>query len=200
MRRRFIQIGVLEERDPRAVEVGFMKTDRLLNGELNRDELLRHYGFNGTRPVLLYAPTGAKHNSLETMGEEVLRQLATSDEHDILIKLHDHPKNKSIDWNARLAPFENEHFHIVREFDVIPSLFLADLLITDASSVANEYSLLDRPMVFLDVPELIKHSLKMPGAAVDLNTWGRRGGLLVTQPEEILNTVNQSLGMLNTYT
>lgn len=44
--------------------------------------------------------------------------------------------------------------------DILPTLFLADLLISDASSVANEYTLLDRPIVFLDVPEMIEAAVE----------------------------------------
>ena len=62
---------------------------------------------------------------------------------------------------------------MVRQPDVILTLFAADLLITDASSVANEYALLDRPIVFLDVPELLA-AAGGEGSAPDLETWGRR--------------------------
>src|SRR5256885_322156 len=40
MRRAFAERGLLPEGDERAVEVGFMKTDRLLDGSLDRDALL----------------------------------------------------------------------------------------------------------------------------------------------------------------
>ena len=193
MQRNFRKIGLLENDDPRGLQVGFMKTDRLLNGALSRDRLLEHYGLSGSRPVLLYAPTGEKHNSLETMGQAVLAQLAASDQFDVLVKLHDHPKNKSIDWPAELAPLENEHLKIVRDFDVILPLFLADLLITDASSVSNEYSLLDRPMIFLDVPKLLKVANRRQGAMVDLDTWGRKCGQLVQEPGEIVAAVEENL-------
>lgn len=81
---------------------------------------------------------------------------------------------------------------MVRELDVIPLLFLADVLITDASSVANEYALLDRPLVYLDVPELIQASRDV-GAFVDLETWGRRGGVVVERPAEVEAAVADSL-------
>ena len=51
----------------------------------------------------------------------------------------------------------------IEENDVTPLLFLADLLMTDASSVSSEYSLLDRPMVFLDVPKLLAKVAEKPG-------------------------------------
>jgi CDP-glycerol:poly(glycerophosphate) glycerophosphotransferase len=192
MRRKFIETGILPEDDPRVVEIGLPKTDRLVNGSFDREALLARYGFDGRRPVLLYAPTGEAYNSLETMGIAVIERLAKSARYDLLIKPHDHPKNATIDWFSRLASFEDAHTRVVRELDVIPLLALADLLITDASSVANEFALLDRPLVFLDVPELLQRS-RDAGANLDLATWGRRGGVVVERPEEVCEAVARSL-------
>ena len=191
MRRKFAEAGLLAEGDSRALPIGFLKTDRLVNGQLRREDLLPRHGFDGSRPVLLYAPTGQRHNSMETMGEQVLQELAENDRYDILIKLHDHPKNDTINWSERLAPMENAHLKVTRELDVIPLLFLADLLITDASSVSSKYSLMDRPIVFLDVPKLIKRAAK--SGSLDTDTWGRRCGVLVEKPEQVAQAVAISL-------
>ncbi|MGK7872975.1 MAG: CDP-glycerol glycerophosphotransferase family protein [Xenococcaceae cyanobacterium] len=192
MRRKFVETGLLAPEDPRGVPIGFPKTDPLLRGEFDRGELLARYGLDGKRPILLYAPTGQAHNSLETMGKEVIRRLWATGKYDLLIKPHDHPKNAAINWFAELAPIEDAHTQLVRSLDIIPLLFLADLLITDASSVANEYALLNRPLVFLDVPELIQEA-KEQGALVDLDTWGRRAGLVVENPEQVEEVVATSL-------
>lgn len=197
MHRKFVQGGLLRENDPRALEVGFMKTDPLRNAQLERPafrertELARQNGLDGTRPILLYAPTGQRHNSLETMGEEVLQRLAATARYDILVKLHDHPKDKSVDWATRLAPLEDEHLRVARNPDVVPLLRLADLLLSDASSVTSEYALLDRPMVFLDVPQLLKKATKT--GALDTETWGRRAGVIVESPEQIVAVVDGEL-------
>jgi CDP-glycerol:poly(glycerophosphate) glycerophosphotransferase len=191
MHRKFVEGGLLAPDDPRALMIGFMKADPLRDRRLERLELLRRHGLDGKRPILLYAPTGQRHNSLETMGEEVLRRLAATGRYDILVKLHDHPKDRSVDWAARLAPLEDEHMRVVREPDVVPLMLLADLLISDASSVSSEYSLLDRPMVFLDVPRLLEKATK--SGALDIETWGRRAGVVVKGPEEIEATVARAL-------
>lgn len=191
MRRGFEDAGLLKPADPRAVEVGFPKTDRLLDGSLDRAELLAQHGVSGSRPVVLYAPTGERHNSMETMGEELVAKLAAVDRYDLLIKLHDHPHG-STDWWERLAPMESEHVRLVREPDVIRTLPIADLLITDASSVANEYALLDRPIVFVDVPELLELT-RRKGARLDLDTWGRKGGRVAADVAETVSAVEEGL-------
>ncbi|HKY03012.1 MAG TPA: CDP-glycerol glycerophosphotransferase family protein [Burkholderiales bacterium] len=193
MKRRFVEAGLLQNDDERAVEVGFMKTDRLLNGELGRSRILNEIGFKGDRPILLYAPTGAHDNSLEIMGEEVIRQLCASDAYDVLVKPHDHPKNRDIDWAARLAPLENDHCKVTKEPDIVRLMYVADLLISDASSAANEFTLLDRPIVFLDTPALLDAARLAQNSMLDLDTWGRKAGLVVHAPQEVCAAVEASL-------
>ncbi len=190
MKRRFAELGVLEPDDVRALEVGFPKTDRLCDGSLDRGELLARHGLTGDRPVLLYAPTGAAHNSLETMGEALIGRIAASGAYDLLVKPHDHPKG-DVDWFERLAPLTTDRVRLVRDPDVIPLLYLADALITDASSVAYEYSLLDRPIVFLDVPDLLA---KAAGdGRLDMRTWGRRAGDIAADPGQAMRMLDRAI-------
>src|SRR3954454_24823057 len=65
MRRAFAERDLLPVGDPRAVPVGFPKTDRLLDGSLDRDALLAAEGLSGGGPVGLVAPTGAPGTALE---------------------------------------------------------------------------------------------------------------------------------------
>jgi CDP-Glycerol:Poly(glycerophosphate) glycerophosphotransferase len=191
MKRGFEGSGILTPGDPRGVEIGFPKTDRLLDGSLGRSEMLTRHGVSGERPVVLYAPTGEKHNSLEMVGQDLIAKLNAVDRYDVLVKPHDHP-HTTVDWWERLAPLESEHLRLVREPDVAHTLSIADLLITDASSVANEYALLDRPIVFVDVPELIALTLRK-GARLDLETWGRKGGEVVSDVSQVLEAVEAGL-------
>jgi hypothetical protein len=192
MQRTFQEQQLLRPTDPRLVPIGFPKVDRLVDGSLDRAAIRRRLGLSGRRPVLLYAPTGQRGNSLETLGEEVIHRLRGSGRYDIIIKLHDHPRDNSVDWPKRLRPLLDRHTKLVRDFDIVPYLFVSDLLVSDASSVSSEYSLLDRPMVFLDVPEMIA-SMRAKGRAVDLDTWGRKGGVTVRWPDEAVDAVRESL-------
>ena len=192
MRRLFTDQQMLRDRDPRLVNIGFPKLDKLLDGTLDRAAILKHVGFSGRRPVILYAPTGQKDNSLEHTGEAVLERLRATGKYDILIKLHDHPRDRGIDWPTRLKPLLDEHTRLASGLDVVPYMFVADLLLTDASSVSNEYALLDRPMVFLDVPQLLA-AMTRKGVALDLDTWGRKGGITVRWPDEAVEAIQWSL-------
>jgi CDP-Glycerol:Poly(glycerophosphate) glycerophosphotransferase len=196
MRRLFTDQQLLRDSDARLVNIGFPKLDRLVDGTLNRKAILNRLGFSGRRPVILYAPTGQKDNSLEHTGEAVIERLKATRKYDILIKLHDHPRDRATDWPRRLNPLLDRHTRLVNDYDVVPYLFVADLLISDASSVSNEYALMNRPMVFLDVPLLLA-GMQKKGVALDLDTWGRKGGVTTKWPDEAVEAVAWSLAHPN---
>jgi hypothetical protein len=112
----------------------------------------------------LYAPTWTRFSSLNAMGEDVVRRL-TDAGYTVLVKLHDNSLDLSfessggVDWAARLAPIlARGHGHFVRSGDASPWLVAADVLITDHSSIGFEYLLLDRPLIRIAMPELIKRA------------------------------------------
>jgi hypothetical protein len=170
---------------------GFSKLDAFFSGELDRDDILRKVGVDPAKPTLLYTPTGGKKNSLEVMGEEVIRLLGEQGGWNLLIKPHDHPKKK-IDWFYKLARYESDRVKVVRDWDVVPYLFAADLLISDASSTVVEYTLLDRPIVFLDVPKLLEKIIER-GGFLDLETYGQKIGTRVAAPEGVVACVRDAL-------
>ena len=158
------QEGLIRPAEATALITGFPKLDLLAAPSSERDALLRPLGMSSERPTLLFAPTGDKHNALEVMGREVIERIAERDSWNLLVKPHDHPKN-SIDWFRELSDLEGPRVRLIREKDVVPYLGAADLLLTDASSVALEYTLLDRPIVFLDVSEAAQATREAsPGA------------------------------------
>ncbi|MEO7822218.1 MAG: CDP-glycerol glycerophosphotransferase family protein [Gemmatimonadaceae bacterium] len=192
MRRLFTEERMLRPTDPRLVDIGFPKLDRLVDGSIDKMSMIRRIGFSGRRPVILYAPTGQADNSLEHTGEAVIERLRATGKYDVMIKLHDHPRDRLTDWPARLRPLLDKHTRLVTGLDVVPYMAAADLLISDASSVSNEFSLLDRPMVFLDVPQLLAH-MRRKGVALDLDTWGRKGGVTARWPDDAVKAVKWSL-------
>ena len=189
MQRLFAKLDILEMDDPRGVPIGFAKTDPLVDHSLDRDEILNRFGFDGSRPALLYAPTGAEGNSMELFGTDLIAAISSSNQYDLLVKPHDHPRNR-LDQLSGLDSLENAHCRIVTDLDVIPLLYASDLLITDASSVANEYTLLDKPLVFVEVPEVFSVT-KTKGAYVDYGF--RKTGVVVEGPVDIVDGIEAEL-------
>jgi len=184
--------GLIRDGGSTACLTGFPKADRLVQPGFDRAAFLREKGVDPSLPTVLYAPTGGKNNSLETCGREVIGAISALGRWNLLIKPHDHAKNQ-IDWFGILSPFENDRVRLVRDLDVIDYLRAADLLLTDASSVAVEYCLLDRPIVFIDVPKLLKKVLEQ-GAPLDLTTYGRKIGSLAKNAGEVAPAIERALG------
>ena len=174
------------------IVTGFAKVDRLVDGSLDSVATLRRLGADPALPTVLYAPTGSKHNSMETMGLDVIRSIRAAGRWNLLVKLHDHPKLTEVDWVREVGALQDARFRLVRDWDIVPYLHAADLVLTDASSAAIEFTLLDRPVVFLDVPELFKDVLER-GGALDLETHGRRIGRVVAGPKEVVAAVSDAL-------
>jgi len=183
--------GLVRPGGSRYLITGFPKADALVSGPDDRVALLSGLGLDPARQTLLFAPTGDKHNALETMGVELVERLSGDGRFNLLVKPHDHPK-RSRDWFSELARFEAGSIRLVRDLDVIPYLRAADVLLTDASSVAVEYTLLDRPIVFLDVPKLFKQVEKR-APNLDLDTYGRRIGRVAATASDVIPAIEAAL-------
>lgn len=193
MRRQFHRMGLLDAGNlHRFPLVGMPKLDPLVRGEYDRTRVLLDHDLDPALPTVLYAPTWTRRvSSLEHHGEELLRRLAGAP-WNVLVKLHDNsldPRKAGRDWKAVVRSLENERFRMARGFDVVPLLAAADVLVSDASSVAYEFCLLDRPVLFVDVED-IERRLK-PKA--DLETWGRKVGDVVPGPARLLDAIEKAL-------
>jgi CDP-glycerol glycerophosphotransferase (TagB/SpsB family) len=86
---------------------------------------------------------------------------------------------------------------VIEDYDIIPYLFISDLLVSDISSVINEFSLLDRPIVLYDVPRLIgfhkRKELKRGLKTSDLEDWGRDVGVIVNDMDSLRKAIQHGL-------
>lgn len=189
-RRRFAELGVLAEDDPRFAPIGMPKTDAFFDGSLDRAAYLRARGLDPSRPTILYAPTWRPESSLYSVGEELMRSMRGGG-YNFLVKLHDIAlqDKKPVDWNEKMTAIEGEGVVMIRDFDATPALHASDLLISDASSVANEYTLLDRPIVFIDVPKLFEKYKD----TIDREGWGQSSGPVARTVAEIHEAIARSL-------
>ncbi len=184
------QQGLVRAGGARCFLTGYAKTDPLASRGVDRSAL-GDLGLDPALPTILFAPTGEKRNALEIHGVDAIRAIKKTGRYNLLIKPHDHPK-RAIDWFAELADLEDDRTRLVRALDVVPFLKAADLLITDASSVAFEYTLLDRPIVFLDVPRMLEKVQKR-APSLDLETYGRKIGVVVPGAAELVDAIDDSL-------
>ena len=187
----YLRKGLVRPDGSQVLITGFAKNDPLVSGTLDRDALLRRLDLDPSRPTLLFAATGEKNNALESKGEKIIRLIAEHGKWNLMIKPHDHAKNE-INWFERLAPLEKGNVRLVRDLDVVPYLHAADLLITDASSVAVEFTLMDRPVIFIDVPKLFERVAKR-ATSLDLETYGRKFGTIVEKSSQVVASIEDAL-------
>jgi CDP-glycerol glycerophosphotransferase (TagB/SpsB family) len=158
----FIATGAIDEKSGAARLVGMPKTDCLVDGSLDRNQILSSLGLDPSRPTLIYAPTWTTYSSLNAIGEELVRELVRAG-YNLIVKLHDNsldpnrPVNSGgIDWAGRLKPILSAGTgHLAKQGNISPYLVAADLMISDHSSAAFEYLLLDRPLIRIEMDELI---------------------------------------------
>jgi hypothetical protein len=162
--RNFVASGAIDADSPAARLIGMPKVDCLVDGSLQRDRILREFGLDPVRPTVLYAPTWSPASSLNRMGTDLIAQLATRPI-NLIVKLHDRSRDRrlqysgGVDWVERLTPLLSApHTHLALHANITPCLAAADVMITDHSSAGFEYLLLDRPLVRIDVPELIRQA------------------------------------------
>jgi CDP-glycerol glycerophosphotransferase len=116
---------------------------------------------------------------------------------NFILKLHDHPHlpggttRQDLLRHARKGL--KEHGRLEDHSDVAPLLAAADLLVSDASSVAYEFAILNRPIVFIDVPELLARRAADEGSNMDIETHGRSVGRLVASAEELGAAIQDEL-------
>lgn len=163
-RQRYIDAQLVEDDPVKAALVGYPKVDCLLDGSLDPARIRGELGFSAAIPTVIYAPTWSPHSSLTDMGEPVVEGLA-AEGFQVIIKLHDRSYDPGqrgsggIDWAARLQRFaDHPRVRVVREADSSPYLLVSDAMVSDHSSIAFEFMLLDRPLVVIDRPGLIQHA------------------------------------------
>ncbi len=189
----FIDTGAIDAGSSAARLIGMPKLDCLVDGSLNRKEVLESLGIDPSRKTVMYAPTWSPYSSLAVMGEELVKGLGSAG-FAVIGKLHDRSREThfansgGVDWGARLEPLLRETGGVLatgsNSSRYLPA---ADVLITDHSSVGFEYLLLDRPLIRIEVPELIAKTDIEP-IYVELLT---KASASTRTAEETINAVEQ---------
>ncbi len=134
------------------IEEGYPRNDLLLadDREERANRIRRALGIPEGRKVALYAPTwrddsfyeGGRYRFDLPLDVEVMRQL--KDEYVFLLRTHYY-----IADSLKLSAEDGEFIKDVSGFNDITELYLiADVLITDYSSVFFDYAILGRPIIF----------------------------------------------------
>ncbi|MBN1408018.1 MAG: CDP-glycerol glycerophosphotransferase family protein [Calditrichaceae bacterium] len=179
------------------VDVGLPKLDRFFNGYFNAGEIFRSLNLDPDRQTVLYAPS-YKPTSIFDIGRQIV---ALGDKYNIIVKLHPYSWSGKYASHAQHRLFEElqkkySHFLLVRpeKHDIMPFMFIADTMISDGSSVINEFLALGRCGIIYDMDESkLKHGdgqqvLEDSGAS-----WLKDSFIHIQDPEQISDAIEQAL-------
>jgi CDP-glycerol glycerophosphotransferase (TagB/SpsB family) len=144
---RWFSKAASKHKDFSVVETGWPKLDvygkELHKYDSDKVTLLKK---SKAKKIILYAPTFSPSLTSASHLLTQIEELAKSKEYLIVIKFHDLMAADLIDSYKKLSMrFENVLF--IEERNIIKYLLIADLMISDTSSVVYEFLLLDKPVI-----------------------------------------------------
>lgn len=129
------------------IETGWPKLDiygkQLHKFDEEKKELLRKFR---AKKIVLYAPTFSPSLTSGPFLVEEFRRLASNPDYLILIKFHDLMAQDLID-SYKLLAYKLNNVLFEEERNIVKFLLMADVMISDTSSVVYEFLLLDKPVI-----------------------------------------------------
>jgi hypothetical protein len=199
-----------------AYEIGYPKSDDLLNGIYSNHEIKKELALDETKRTILYAPAFNEGASLREFGLEVIELLAQQTFCNIIVKLpidcwkptSNFYATGGVNWFDKICELESRfsNLWLYSEFQIDPLLAFSDVLITCISGVSFEFLALNRPVVFIDTPKYFSGYLKGRFPDKDTVSWanrttagGKEFGLVVKDIRDLPNAIETVLSHPNDY-
>jgi hypothetical protein len=149
--------------------VGFPKSDKLHRGDLSsKEEIFSRLKLNPEKKTVIYAPSWEEGLSAREFGVPLVETIIENKELNLIIKFHPcffiSKKDTGylfytggIDWEKEFSHcMENGNCVFIKEFKIDELLLISDIMVTDFSSVALEFLVLGKPVIYLDCPKFEK--------------------------------------------
>ncbi|HMV07521.1 MAG TPA: CDP-glycerol glycerophosphotransferase family protein [Cyclobacteriaceae bacterium] len=143
---RFEQLAK-KHRDFTVMETGWSKLDPLYqNHEAYRQERDRLLSESGREKLILYAPTFSPSLTSAVTAQKEIFHLASQDDIYVMIKFHDLMDTQVVN-EYKTAAKQVDNVSVVEDRNILKYLIMADMMISDTSSVVYEFILLNKPVV-----------------------------------------------------
>ncbi len=130
------------------IETGWPKVDYIINYDSNL--LKEKYNIPEDKKVILYAPTFSHKMESASKTLSSMDNLVTDDE-IWLLKFHQLMDKSVIEGFKNLG---NDKVRLMEINDITPLLYIADIMISDTSSVIYEFMILNKPVITIDTIDL----------------------------------------------
>lgn len=161
------------------------------------NELRKKLGLDKNKKTVLFAPS-YKPSCINYVQSKITELLP---KYNLIVKLHPYS------WGGKYAPHSQHKFYeklaaqnpdvflIEKEdFDIYPYLVLADTIISDTSSVINEFLALGKHGIIYVLPmNKLKHSDGMESVSIDPAEWLKGAFAHMFKPEDLLPAVEKAL-------
>jgi len=123
------------------IEVGFPKSDELVNGGSTREQVIKELDLDPKEPIVIFAPSWDDKEAKRKGTIDALPKVESLSFKNLIICLHEYDK--------MFRKLEGKK--IIKQPNKNRYLLAADLLIGDISSIMIEFAILDKPMVQIDM-------------------------------------------------
>ena len=183
-------------------DTGIPKLDPFFwDGFYNKSEIIKTSGLDPKKKTVLFAPS-YKPSCIKYVQERIADLLP---EYNLIIKLHPYS------WQGKYAPHSQHKFYeklakkhqdVILidkdDFDIYPYLIVADTMISDTSSVINEFLALGKHGIIYVLPhDKLNHSDGMPVLSIDPKKWLVGAFPQMHKPENLISAVESALSPTN---
>ncbi len=177
-------------------ETGWAKLDPLFSQFSNKEninqQMMEKLNLSTKKPIILYAPTFPPKY---TSAPDLLPAFSKLKEapYQILLKFHTLLDEKIQQQYCELS---NQNVTIINDVNILPYLQIADVLITDTSSVAYEYLVLNKPIITYK-------AIARKDKGININSKDDLHGAIersLINPDEFMNNRLQYLDEIHPYT
>ncbi|MCD6411131.1 MAG: CDP-glycerol glycerophosphotransferase family protein [Thermoplasmata archaeon] len=180
---------------------GFARMDRLYNLlKLPKEEIKRELAIESKGKVLLYAPTfdiGLWPWGDQYTGFEKLCRYCNRKGLVLVLRLHPFARLNKRRLKRLVGRYKNVYWiDMQKEPDTMKLLAVADILLTDWSSIYTDFFLTKRPIVYIEIhPEFFTKLRGKPEIPPEM-----RAGEIVKTPEELFGALDKILEKGNLHT
>ncbi len=123
------------------LESGWPKVDYIIN--YPADNLKQKFDIPDNKKIILYAPTFSKKHESATALLDIIPEIMKEDEF-WFFKFHELMNRNVV---KRFEQIDSGKSRVLQNAEITPYLHIADVMISDTSSVVYEFMLLDKPVV-----------------------------------------------------